>query len=195
MWGGRSESSFRNRLVVREITIQVHGFCLSGLKLGECFVGQRGKLILAGSERFSPPPCRVEFSEDKRSESILLGFRKLGRRSECVFEKLSHGRRVASQRFQGKRSKGLKKRTPNSRGSAAFPLASLSQASSETRGPGHPTRKNLTTFTSTESGPVIASNSPGSTTGLKSRPGKLKSASVISKLTTVDSPAASVTRR
>ena len=57
-----------------------------------------------------------------------------------------------------------------------------------------PALVNLTARSSAELGPIIASNSPGSTTGRKSRPGKLRSASVISNATTRVSPAASVTR-
>src|SRR5439155_15183558 len=39
-WGGRSERSFRNRLVVREVTLQVHRLSLARLELAKRLVRQ-----------------------------------------------------------------------------------------------------------------------------------------------------------
>lgn len=42
--------SFRNRLVVREVTIEIKRQGQAGLELVQCLVGQTGELILRGSE-------------------------------------------------------------------------------------------------------------------------------------------------
>lgn len=61
--GRTSERSFRNRLVVREITLQIHGLSLPSLELAKRLVGQGGKLVLRGGEGVCPAPLGIEFSE------------------------------------------------------------------------------------------------------------------------------------
>ena len=89
-WGGSSERSFLNRLVVREVTVQVHWLSLPGLELAKRFVCQIGKRVLGGGECRRPTLFCIEFGEKKRSEGILLRVGELGGCGKGLFEKLSH---------------------------------------------------------------------------------------------------------
>ena len=71
-WGGSSERSFLNRLVVREVTVQVHWLSLPGLELAKRFVCQIGKRVLGGGECRRPTLFCIELGEKKRIEGILL---------------------------------------------------------------------------------------------------------------------------
>jgi hypothetical protein len=46
--GGSEASSFRNRLVVWEVTLDVQRQCVTGLKLTQCLIRQLCELILTG---------------------------------------------------------------------------------------------------------------------------------------------------
>jgi hypothetical protein len=69
---GRSERSFRNRLVVREITLQIHWLGLTRLILAKRVVRQGGELVLSAGECFGPTSLGTKFGEEKLGKSVLL---------------------------------------------------------------------------------------------------------------------------
>lgn len=77
--------SFRKRLVVREVTLDVHWQGLAPLELAQSLVRQSRELILSGSERLRLSSLRIEFCQQKRSERVLLGLGKLGGFAKSAF--------------------------------------------------------------------------------------------------------------